>query len=123
MTLTHIQEKMPLNGREYTVQNLNTLEKEGIARVSSLPFAARVLIENLARHAGNGVGHQRAQQIPAVDEEPGDRRGALAGTGALITMLEIAAMLGLPFLATVFLTSLRGAAGTPWTMLQADPWN
>lgn len=47
----------------------------------------------------------------------------LAGTGALITMLEIAAMLGLPFLATVFLTSLRGAAGTPWTMLQADPWN
>ncbi|WDP89050.1 MAG: aconitate hydratase AcnA [Desulfobacter sp.] len=55
MTLTHIQEKMALNGLEYTVQNLNRLETEGLARVSSLPFAARVLIENLARHAGNGV--------------------------------------------------------------------
>lgn len=50
-------------------------------------------------------------------------RLTLAGTGAMIIMLEIAAMVGLPFLATVFLTTLRGAAGTPWTMLQADPWN
>lgn len=50
-------------------------------------------------------------------------RLTLAGTGAIMIMLEIAAMVGLPFLATVFLTTLRGAAGTPWTMLQADPWN
>lgn len=54
------------------------------------------------------------QHLPAL---------TLASTGAAIIMLEIAAMVGLPFLAAVFLTSLRAAAGTPWTMLQADPWN
>ena len=54
------------------------------------------------------------QHLPAL---------TLISTGAGIIMLEIAAMVGLPFLAAVFLTSLRGAAGTPWTMLQADPWN
>jgi ABC-type lipoprotein release transport system permease subunit len=47
----------------------------------------------------------------------------LVSTGATIVMLEIAALVGLPFLAAVFLTSLRAAAGSPWTMLQADPWN
>jgi hypothetical protein len=47
----------------------------------------------------------------------------LAGSGAIMIMLEITAMVGLPFLAAVFLTSLRGAAGSPWTMLQGDPWN
>jgi hypothetical protein len=47
----------------------------------------------------------------------------LAGSGAIIIMLEITAMVGLPFLAAVFLTSLRGAAGSPGTMLQGDPWN
>ncbi len=54
------------------------------------------------------------QHLPAL---------TLVSTGAGIIMLEIAAMVGLPFLAAVFLTSVRGAAGTPWTMLQADPWN
>lgn len=43
--------------------------------------------------------------------------------GAAIIMLEIAALVGLPFLAAVFLTSVRTAARAPWTMLQADPWN
>ncbi|BBO68928.1 hypothetical protein DSCA_28580 [Desulfosarcina alkanivorans] len=50
-------------------------------------------------------------------------RLTLAGTGAMMIMIEIAAMVGLPFMAAVFLTSLRGAAGAPWRMLQADPWN
>lgn len=54
------------------------------------------------------------QHLPAM---------TLVSTGAAMTMLEIAAMVGLPFLAAVFLTSLRAAAGSPWTMLQADPWN
>jgi hypothetical protein len=47
----------------------------------------------------------------------------LSSNGAVVVMLEIAAVVGLPFLAAVFLTSLRAAAGAPWTMLQADPWN
>ncbi len=47
----------------------------------------------------------------------------LVRSGAAIIMLEIAALVGLPFMATVFLTSVRTAARAPWTMLQADPWN
>lgn len=54
------------------------------------------------------------QHLPAL---------TLVSTGAIMIMLEITAMVGLPFLAAVFLTSVRGAAGNPWTMLQADPWN
>ncbi len=55
MTLQNIQQEMSFNHNTYRVQNLTLLEKEGIARVSTLPFAARVLIENLARHAGDGT--------------------------------------------------------------------
>ncbi len=47
----------------------------------------------------------------------------LGSSGAAVIMLEIAALVGLPFLAAVFLTSVRTAARSPWTMLQADPWN
>jgi hypothetical protein len=47
----------------------------------------------------------------------------LVSSGAAVIMLEIAALVVLPFLATIFLTSLRSAAGSPWNMLQADPWN
>jgi hypothetical protein len=54
------------------------------------------------------------QHLPAL---------ALSDAGAPLVMLEIAAMVGLPFLATVFLTCLRGAAGAPKAMLQAAPWN
>ena len=54
------------------------------------------------------------QHLPAL---------TLVSSGAAVTMLEIAALVGLPFLAAVFLTSVRAAARAPWTMLQADPWN
>ncbi len=47
----------------------------------------------------------------------------LVSSGAAVILLEIAALVGLPFLGTVFLTSVRAATGTPWAMLQADPWN
>jgi hypothetical protein len=43
--------------------------------------------------------------------------------GAFLVMIEIVAMVGLPCLATVFLTSLRSAAGAPRTILPVDPWN
>jgi hypothetical protein len=38
-------------------------------------------------------------------------------------MLEIVALVGLPYLTAVFLASIHAAAGDPWTMLRADPWN
>ena len=47
----------------------------------------------------------------------------LVRSGAAIVMIEIAGLVGLPFLGTVFLTCVRSAAHSPWTMLQADPWN
>lgn len=54
------------------------------------------------------------QHLPAL---------TLVSSGAAMVMIEIAAMVGLPFLAAVFLTTLRAADGSPWTLLQADPWN
>lgn len=54
------------------------------------------------------------QHLPAL---------TLNRTGAILTMLEIIAIVILPYLAAVFMTSVRGAAGDPWTMLQGDPWN
>ena len=47
----------------------------------------------------------------------------LNGSGVIVTMLEIATMVGLPYLAAVFLACLRSVAGDPGTLLQADPWN
>ena len=54
------------------------------------------------------------QHLPAL---------TLVTSGAAMVMIEIAAMVGLPFLAAVFLTTLRAADESPWTLLQADPWN
>ncbi|BBO91439.1 ABC transporter permease [Desulfosarcina ovata] len=48
---------------------------------------------------------------------------ALDGHGAGLILLEMTAMVGLPYLAAVFLTTLRGAANDPGSALQAGPWN
>ncbi len=50
-------------------------------------------------------------------------RLALDTSGAVLTMLEISALVGLPYLATVCLTTLKGAADDPWHLIQAAPWN
>jgi hypothetical protein len=54
------------------------------------------------------------QHLPAL---------TLNGSGAILTMVEIAALAGLPYLATVFLTTLQGAANAPLHLLQVDPWS
>lgn len=43
--------------------------------------------------------------------------------GVVITMLEIAAMIGLPYLAAVFLACVHSVANDPWDLLQADSWS
>jgi hypothetical protein len=48
---------------------------------------------------------------------------ALDTSGAVVTMLAIGALVVLPYLATVFLTTLKAAADDPWQLLQAAPWN
>ena len=47
----------------------------------------------------------------------------LTSSGAAGIMLAIATVVAMPYLAAVFLTSLRGVTDDPWAMLQADPWN
>lgn len=44
-----IKEKQVLNGKDTTVFNILNLEKEGVGEIRKLPFAGRVLVENLAR--------------------------------------------------------------------------
>ena len=48
---------------------------------------------------------------------------SLTTGGVLISMLEITAMIGLPYLAAVFLACVRSVSDEPWTLLQADPWS
>jgi lipoprotein-releasing system permease protein len=55
-----------------------------------------------------------AQKLPAV---------ILGGGGAALVMVEVAALVGIPYLAAVFLTSLRNAAGEAWNAMQEDSWN
>ncbi len=89
MTTSRIQENMTINGRDYTVQNLNTLEREGIARVNSLPFAARVLIENLARHAGNGIVQwEEVKQAAKFYEAPGQHPSLIPFYPARVLMQD-----------------------------------
>jgi hypothetical protein len=54
------------------------------------------------------------QRLPAL---------ALNSSGAALVMLEIVALVGLPCLATVFLTSLKSVANLSRAVLQADLWN
>lgn len=50
MTDHSLKQKLVLNSKEYIVHNINLLEEKGLARINRLPFAARILIENLARN-------------------------------------------------------------------------
>lgn len=50
-------------------------------------------------------------------------RLTLINSGAILTMLEIAALVGLPYLAAVFLTTLRRMGNASQHLLQVEPWN
>ncbi len=45
-----LEQKLILDDQEYIVHNINLLEEQGVIKINTLPFAARVLIENLARN-------------------------------------------------------------------------
>jgi hypothetical protein len=55
-----------------------------------------------------------SQRLPAL---------VLNRSGALITLLEIAALVIIPYLAAVFLATVKKVANEPWHLLMADPWN
>ena len=55
MTDYPLKERRTLGGQEYIVHNLRILEEKGLANISRLPFSARVLIENMARHMDDRI--------------------------------------------------------------------
>ncbi len=55
MTTHHLKETLSFQNKNYLIHNIQLLEEKGLAKISSLPFAARVLIENLARNMGSGT--------------------------------------------------------------------
>lgn len=50
MTEYTLKDCFTLKDRKYTVYNIRLLEQMKLAKIDTLPFSARVLIENLARH-------------------------------------------------------------------------
>ena len=45
-----LKQNLTVGSKNFIVHNINILEETGLAKISNLPFAARVLIENLARN-------------------------------------------------------------------------
>ncbi len=50
MTQHNLKTKLKHNSKTYIVHNIRLLEDMGLAKIETLPFSARILIENLARH-------------------------------------------------------------------------
>ena len=55
MTDNSLKQKLVLNSQEYIIHNINLLEEMGVTQIDNLPFAARVLIENLARNMDSKI--------------------------------------------------------------------
>ncbi len=55
MPLQSILDQMTIQDQTFHIHNLTLLETRKEATISNLPFSARIFIENLARHAGNGI--------------------------------------------------------------------
>ncbi|MFA5903044.1 MAG: aconitate hydratase AcnA [Desulfobacula sp.] len=50
MTHQNLKYNLCLDNRDYLVHNIRILEDMGLTKIETLPFSARILIENLARH-------------------------------------------------------------------------
>jgi aconitate hydratase len=50
MTTPSIKQTLSFQNKDFIIHNIQLLEKQGLANISSLPFAARILIENIARN-------------------------------------------------------------------------
>ena len=55
MSDNSLKQKLALGSQEFIVHNITLLEKMGLAKINSIPFAARVLIENLARNMDSKI--------------------------------------------------------------------
>ncbi|MCF6247219.1 MAG: aconitate hydratase AcnA [Desulfobacula sp.] len=50
MTITSLKQSLVFDNQEYIVHNIQKLQENNLAVIDTMPFSARVLIENLARH-------------------------------------------------------------------------
>jgi len=50
-----LKQDLVFNNQTYIVHNINLLETKGLAKISRMPFSARILIENLARHMDSKI--------------------------------------------------------------------
>ena len=55
MTDHNLKQSIILNDQEYIVHNIQYLKNNNLADTDTIPFAARVLIENLGRHMDNKI--------------------------------------------------------------------
>jgi len=55
MTINNIKQTMSFQNKDFIIHNIQLLEENGLSKISSLPFAARVLVENLARNMGDTI--------------------------------------------------------------------
>ncbi len=55
MTHHNLKYKLSLDNQEFIVHNIRLLEDMGITKIETLPFSARILIENLARHMDSNI--------------------------------------------------------------------
>src|SRR5690242_5049986 len=63
---------LQLTSGPVTIHRLSALQKQGVADIDKLPFSIRVLLENVLRHAGNGVVTDRhVAAVGAWKPKPG----------------------------------------------------
>ena len=55
MTSPSIQQSLSFKNNDFIVHNIQLLEEKGIPDINTLPFTARILIENLARNMDKGI--------------------------------------------------------------------
>jgi aconitate hydratase len=55
MTRHNIKHKLVLDHQEYLIHNIRLLEDMGVTKIETLPFSARILMENLARHLDSNL--------------------------------------------------------------------
>ena len=65
---------LPAGGRSAAIHSLEALEQAGLARLDSLPFSIRVLLENALRHVGRGfVTEEHVRTLAAWTPARGGR--------------------------------------------------
>ncbi len=51
----NLKQKLTIGNKDFMVYNINLLEEKGLVKINTLPFSARVLIENLARNMDSKI--------------------------------------------------------------------